>query len=197
MPVKCRCLSVNLDSRHSPCIYLHAARRTALVVVLYRPGSDVVSNVFFDELEDILELTSTYVCPIIMMGDLNLHLDVATEPSTVKFQTAIESFRLIQHVSSPTRRAGHQIDVFITRMDSPVHDVDVQPPDMSDHAFITVTVDPQFQHGQPTNSIRRRRWRDFDYDKFCEDLSSSALLCDPPRDAVGLFTCYHDTLQAC
>ena len=61
---------------------------------------------------------------------------------------------------------------------------------------IAVTVDLQFQHGQPTNSIRRRRWRDFDYDKFREDLSSSALLCDPPRDAVGLFTCYHDTLQA-
>ena len=81
-------------------------------------------------------------------------------------------------------------------MDSPVHDVDVQPPDMSDHAFITVTVDPQFQHGQPTNSIRRRRWRDFDYDKFCDDFSSSALLCDPPLDAVGLFPCYHDTLQA-
>ena len=67
---------------------------------------------------------------------------------------------------------------------------------MSDHSFITATADLQFQHGQPTNSIRRRRWRDFDYDKFCDDLSSSALLCDPPRDAVGLFTCYHDTLQA-
>jgi hypothetical protein len=30
-------------------VYLHAARRTALVVVLYRPGSDAVSNVFFDD----------------------------------------------------------------------------------------------------------------------------------------------------
>jgi hypothetical protein len=28
-------------------VYLHAARRTALVVVLYRPGSHAVSNVFF------------------------------------------------------------------------------------------------------------------------------------------------------
>jgi hypothetical protein len=131
------------------------------------------------------------------MGDLNLHLDVAAEQSTVKFRNAIERFGLMQHVSSPTHRAGHQLDVFIKRMDSPVHDVDAQPPDMSDHAFITVTVDLQFQHGQPTNSIQRRRWRDFDYDKFCEDLCSSALLCDLPRDAVGLFTCYHDTLQTC
>jgi hypothetical protein len=67
---------------------------------------------------------------------------------------------------------------------------------MSDHAFIAVTVGLQFQHGQLTNSFLRRRWRDFDYNKFCDDLSSSAFLCDPPRYAVGLFACYHDILQA-
>ena len=177
-------------------VYLHAARCTALVVILYRPGSDSVSNVFFDDLDDILEHISTYACPMIMMGDLNLHLDVTLNPSAVRFQTAIENYGLLQHISSPTHRAGHILDVFITRTDIPVHDVDVQPPEMSDHSFITLSVDLQLQHDQPTNSIRRRQWRDFNYDQFCTDLSSSSLLCDPPRDAVGLFTCYHDTLQA-
>ena len=52
------------------------------------------------------------------------------------------------------------------------------------------------EYVQPTNSIRRRQWCDFNYDKFCADLSSSSLLFDTPRDAAGLFTCYHDTLQA-
>jgi hypothetical protein len=67
----------------------------------------------------------------------------------------------------------------------------MQPPGSSDHEFITVTVDRQFQRNRVTHSIRRRQWRAFDF-----DLSSSALPCNPPSDAVGLFICYHNTLQA-
>ena len=122
-------------------VYLHAARRTVLVVSLYRPGSDVVSNVFFDDLDDILELTSTYACHMITMGDLNLHPDVTLDPSAVRFQTAINSYGLLQHISSPTHRAGHLFDVFITRTNIPIHDVDVQPPEKFDHSFITLSVD--------------------------------------------------------
>ena len=110
-----------------------------------------------------------------------------SSPSAVRFQTAIESYGLLQHISSPTHRAGHLLDVFITRTDIPVQDVDVQPPEMSEHSFITLTVDLQFHHGQPTNSIRRRQWCDFNYNKFCADLSLLSLLCDPPRGAIGLF----------
>ena len=110
-------------------------------------------DVFFDYLDNIMELTSTYACPIIIMGDLNIHLDVTVDPSAVRFQTVIESYGLLQHVSSPTHHAGHLLDVFITRTDIPVHDVDVQPSDMSDHSFITVTVDLQFQHSQVSLQI--------------------------------------------
>jgi len=50
-------------------------------------------------------------------------------------------------------------------------------------------------HGPDSHCIRRRRWRAFDFNGFCDDLSSSALLCDPQTDAVGLFTSYHNTMQ--
>ena len=40
-------------------------------------------------------------------GDLNLHLDVTLNPSAVRFQTVIESYGLLQHISSPTHRARH------------------------------------------------------------------------------------------
>ena len=59
-----------------------------------------------------------------------------------------------------------------------------------------MTIDLQFSHGPDTRCIRRRQWRAFDFDGFCDDLSSSALLCDPPIDAVGLFTSYHNIMQA-
>ena len=120
-------------------------------------------------------------------GDLKIHLDVTADPNTVKFNLAIVNHGLLQHVVSPTHSPGHMLDVFITRSDC--------PPVLSDHSFIKVT-DLQFQHGLVTHCIRRRQWRAFDFDGFCEDLSSSALLCDPPIGAVGLFTSYHNTMQA-
>jgi hypothetical protein len=66
-------------------IYLHTARHTALVVIVYRPGSQVVSNAFFDDFEEVLKRTSTFACPVILMGNLSLHLDVVTDPVTIKF----------------------------------------------------------------------------------------------------------------
>ena len=174
-------------------VYLHAARQTALVVVFYRPGSHAVSTAFFDDFDEVLEGISTFAGPVMLMGDLNLHLDIETDPNTVKFNTTIENHGLQQHVASCTYRAGHLLDVFITRSDCPVHAVDIAPPELSDHSFIKVTVDLQFQYGSVLYSSTSMVY--FDFDGFCDDLSSSALLCDPPADAVELFTSYHNTMQ--
>jgi hypothetical protein len=78
---------------------------------MYQPSSTTVRNAFFD---DVLELTYTYACPVILFEDLNLHLDVATDLNTVRFQTAIENHGLQQHVSLPTHLVGHLLDVLIT-----------------------------------------------------------------------------------
>ena len=86
------------------------------------------------------------------------------------------------------------LDVFLTRTDCIVKTLDVEPPVLSDHSFITVSVDLQFSHGSLVNTVRRRNWRQFSYADFCYDLNQSALLHSPPTDAAGLFTCYHETL---
>ena len=177
-------------------VYTRGARRNALVTVLYWPGSKKVNNAFFDDLADVFERTSTFACPVVFVGDINIHLDVATDPDTVKFMSLIDSQGLIQHVSSPTHREGHLLDVFMTRSDCPVTALYVEPPMLSDHSFITATVDLQFGHGPPITTIRRRKWRQFNFAKFCDDLNESALLRDPPVDAAGLFLCYNETLQS-
>jgi len=86
---KCRCQPKCKSGLEALAVYVHGARRTTQVVILYRPGSDSVSYIFFDDLDDIPEHTSTYACPMIMMGHLNLHLDVTLDPNAVRFQTAI------------------------------------------------------------------------------------------------------------
>lgn len=175
-------------------VYVHGARRNALIIILYWPGSTAVTNAFFDDFSDILERTSTFGCPVILLGDINIHLDIVTDPDAVKFSTILDSHSLTQHISSATHRRGHTLDVFITTSDCPVASIVSEPPVLSDHSFISATVDLQFKHGQPVNIIRRRSWRQFNFDKFCNDLQNSALLISPPIDVTGLVDCYNKTL---
>jgi len=147
-------------------------------------------SAFLDDVADDLERVSTFACPIILMGDVNIHLDVADDPHVIKWRSAIDSHGLVQHVTSPTHKLGHILDVIVTRSDCPVTDVRTEPPSLSDHSYITFSVDLQFSRSQCAGTDRRRQWRRFDYDKFCNDLCQSDLICDPPTDAVDLVTCY-------
>jgi len=88
-------------------VYIHGARRNALFIVLYRPGSSVVTNAFFDDFADVLERTSTFACPLVILGDINIHVDNVDDQDTVKFLTILDSHGLTQHVSSATQSLGH------------------------------------------------------------------------------------------
>ena len=71
-------------------VYVHGARRNALVIVIYRPGSTAPTTEFFDDLADVLERASTYACPLILLGDVNLHLDVTDNAHTIKSLTVMD-----------------------------------------------------------------------------------------------------------
>lgn len=97
-------------------VYLRGARRNALAVVIYRPPDTSVSA-FLDNLADVLERVSTFACPIILMGDVNIHLDVADDPHVIKWRSVIDSYGLVQHVTSTTHKIGHILDVIVTESD--------------------------------------------------------------------------------
>jgi len=165
-----------------------------LIIVLYRPVSTAPANEFFDDLSDVFGHTSTYACPIMLLADINLHLDIAGNWHTVKWQSVLDSYGLVQHVTSSTHRADHALDVIVTRPDCPVTDLQVDPPTISDHSFITIIADLQLRHSWAAITIRRRRWRNLDYDKFSDDLCQSELLLNPPTDAASLVACYNNTM---
>ena len=56
-------------------------------------------NAFFDDFTEVLEHTAIFACLVILMGYLNLHLDVKTDPNTVKFNAAIDNYGQQQHVA--------------------------------------------------------------------------------------------------
>ena len=70
---------------------------------------------------------------VLIVGDLNFHLDKLTDRDTVKFTSCLETFGLKQLVRGPTHVAGHTLDILITRdNDSNVSNIEVRDPGLSD-----------------------------------------------------------------
>jgi len=57
---------------------------TFVVIVIYRPGGDAVTCQFYSEQTAVLEQLANYICPVVVTGDLNIHLDVVND----RYETA-------------------------------------------------------------------------------------------------------------
>jgi len=164
------------------------------LLVVYRPGSAPVTNLFFDEFADALERCSSHR-NLIVVGDVNIHLDCTSLSSTTDFTSLLDGFGLSDNVHQPTHLHQHQLDVFITRPDEPVPLVSVDPPIFSDHSLILATYKFQHNNNQAARPrISCRKWRSLNIDNFTSDLLASRLLCDPPVDVSDYFNCYDTTL---
>ena len=123
------------------CAYVNGSGLNLLVIVIYRPGSVCVTDVFFNELEDLLERIATYSAPLLLLGDVNVHLDVADDPHTVKFYQLLATHGLKQHVAQSTHVNGHLLDVVIAHDQTTVGPLTVDPPGiLSDHSHRSTAV---------------------------------------------------------
>ena len=71
--------------------FVHGARRNALVIIICWPGSAAISNALFEDLDDVIERSLTFACPIAILGDVDNHLDALNDPHTVRFKSMIDS----------------------------------------------------------------------------------------------------------
>lgn len=85
--------------------------------VLYRPPPSTTNNfrnsVFFDEWSDFLDQIAVTPDELIITGDLNFHLDDTKDGDARKFIQSLEDHGLIQHVTGPTHKHGHTLDIWL------------------------------------------------------------------------------------
>lgn len=70
---------------------------------------------FLSEFADYLESIVLSPEPLLVTGDINIHVDNMNDTDAVKFLDLLESMEMTQHVNTPTHRAGHTLDLMITR----------------------------------------------------------------------------------
>ena len=139
---------------------------------------------------------AVHAVTIVIIGDINLHLDDQSASSTISFTSILSGADLVQHIVAPTYRAGHTLDVVITQSSTPVT-VIVEPPTISDHSLVVsdfllgASTEPRV--GEPT--VFKRDWKTLDDDAFRNDLLSSSFVTDPTDDVSALFDTYDQTLR--
>ncbi|XP_072023255.1 uncharacterized protein [Amphiura filiformis] len=168
------------------------------LVTVYRPypsaKNQFTAGKFFEEFSQFLQDYAISQGELVLVVDLNLHLDIEDDYNTQKFADLMDSLSLTQFVVGPTHRCGHTLDVVISReSDNLVKNTCVLDL-ISDHALIACTLQiakPKI----PMKTITSRKYRSIDPAVLKEDIVSSVLTSSPATNVNDAVNQYNDILS--
>ena len=95
-------------------VQLSSAPCSLRVVVIYRPPQASAAE-FIEQFNSLLEETCLGGSPIILAGDLNIHMDNKDQTLTLRYNELLYAVGLTQHVEEPTHTRRHILDHIISR----------------------------------------------------------------------------------
>ena len=108
------------------CTRLHTVQVGVVVIAsVYRLGSVAVTSDFFKELTTFLESLTTYRCPIVLLGDFNIHTERQDDIHLKELGELLAFFDFKQHVDEATHNLSGCLDFVATRSDFFVNDLHV------------------------------------------------------------------------
>ena len=172
------------------------------VVCVYRPP--ITSSyakpfsVFIDEFSTLLASLTASKSDFVIVGDLNIHLDIACDLQTQQFLNLLSSCNVVQHVNVPTHSGNHILDVVITPTTSALvtSSVDILPFSPSDHYPVVCSFNICANHEKPDPTMRSfRRINAINSDNFCADICNSKLNLPTTENMDELVEMYNSTLS--
>ena len=103
------------------------------------PSNDTTNTMVIDEITELLEGRIGKYNNMVILGDLNMHVDVLTNADSYIFNDTMHAFGFKQHVTSPTHKCGHILDLVYSKVNSELnlHNCKVHE-FISDHALVTI-----------------------------------------------------------
>ena len=188
-------------------VTLSTNNKTVYMFVLYRPPPSTQNGfktaTFFEEFSEFISEYVTTTAEIIIVGDVNLHLDINTNPHTRQFTNLLACSGLKQHVNEPTHILGHTLDILITRDTSDVvcnvEVVDIGLSDndgnvIRDHYAITCFI-TQPSPGTTRKTVSYRKLKSINVDSFRNNIQASSSLNDSSGTLDELTTRYVSALN--
>ena len=122
----------------------HSSSSLRVVIVCRPPPSKSNKSslpLFFNEFPRLLEDLATASGSLLMAGDFNFHVEDDRDSVASRFLDLLEAFNLRQHISEPTHKSGHTLDLIITRAKEDVaSNFTVFDPAMSNHSAVCCTL---------------------------------------------------------
>ncbi|KAK3754683.1 hypothetical protein QZH41_015382 [Actinostola sp. cb2023] len=152
------------------------------VVIVYRPPPSKSNNsslpLFFEEFPRLLEDLVTASGALLMAGDFNFHIEDDCDSAASRFLNLLEAFNLKQHISEPTHKSGHTLDLIITRSEQDVaRNFTVYDPVISDHLAVCCTLSIP-KKAFERKEVSYRKIKSIDMGQLREDIKNSRL-ADP------------------
>lgn len=170
--------------------------------VVYRPPpcsrNGLKTTDFFEEWSKYLDQLSASHVDHILVGDLNFHLDLPSNTCTAQLNSLLDTHGLTQHITGPTHRKGHTLDVVITRESS--ESLLCSVPAVSDlglcdhyatHFSVRLNRPPKEQV-----TVSFRRLKEVCVADFARDVASSTVLSDTDKPLDDLVENYYSELQS-
>jgi len=140
-------------------------------IVLYRPPNTSLA-LFLEEFSTLLESVAVSPGKLILLGDFNIHVDNSEDTYAKQFLDIVKSFDLVQHVTEPTHKRGHILDLVITRSSDKFANIFIDEPEISDHNSVAFVLD-QSKPPLPSKVITYRKTKAIDREKFRDDIKDS------------------------
>ena len=137
---------------------------------------------FLSDFDQYLEELMHHPGKIIICGDFNIHVENREDPDTKKFNSVLERYGLIQHVSCPTHINGGTLDLVLTRSNTcdkvNLENLEaIQTPTTSDHYLISFTCATTPDRTSSRIKKSGRKINEIDMSSFKRDILSSDLNC--------------------
>ena len=172
-------------------------RKSIRALVVYRPPrTGAAIGFFFEEFSSLLEEVVVCSEELLIIGDFNFHMEDSADRYAAQFGSLLDLFNLKQHVTVPTHRSVHILDLVMSRKDAEalkVNELVVMEQLISDHKVVCFQVNLQ----KPLNeqkSVVSHRLRNFDFEAFNKMIISSGLLADVSDLSLELMVDRYDNV---
>ena len=170
---------------------------------IYRPPQSAAKSrtissfsQFLEDFRTLISIIATSPHEFIITGDFNIHVDDPNDSSAIQFLSLLDHANLIQHVSFPTHRQSHTLDLIITSANSTLcPTLTCLPVSPTDHFPIICTLNVTPSPRAPITKRLTRSICSINVPDFCHDILISRLITHPPTGLSDLVDCYNSTLS--
>ncbi|CAG2249591.1 unnamed protein product [Mytilus edulis] len=154
---------------------------------------------------EFLDYTTEFSGEIIIVGDLNFHLDDVSDCGGRRFTESLSDRGLVQQVEGPTHIRGHTLDVIISRENSSIlfgepSIEDTQIYNDKSNAFLDhFAVHSRINLSKPARlkkSLTIRKINNIDVESFKADIDTNCFIHNNDPDIENLFKSHNSDLKA-